>query len=125
MQITFPGGQKVNAEFENMTVPTDQNGSAPSPYATFLASLGTCAGFYILRFLQSRNLPADQVKLVQKNEFDPVTGKLSDIKLEIETRAGFPEKYHKALIRSAAQCSVKKVLENPPKIEVTVNGNGH
>lgn len=123
MNITFPGGQKVNAEFEDKTVATDQNGSAPSPYSVFLASLGACAGFYVLRFLQSRNLPTDQVKLTQKNIFDPETGRLTDIRIDVQTTADFPAKYHKALVRAAGQCAVKKTLENPPRIQVYA-GNG-
>jgi len=30
----------------------------------------------------------------------------------------FPEKYHKALIKVADQCAVKRTIMNPPKIEV-------
>ena len=47
MKITFPGGKKVHAELEGgMVVETDQpvkyggDGSAPTPYALFLASIG-------------------------------------------------------------------------------------
>ncbi len=47
MKITFPGGEKVNAEINGMVIPTDQpvetggEGAAPSPFDYFLASLGT------------------------------------------------------------------------------------
>jgi ribosomal protein S12 methylthiotransferase accessory factor len=30
----------------------------------------------------------------------------------------FPEKYHKALIRAADQCAVKKHFETPPTFEI-------
>jgi ribosomal protein S12 methylthiotransferase accessory factor len=46
MMIDFPGGARVDAHFGSFTVHTDQPpaASAPTPFATFLASLGTCAG---------------------------------------------------------------------------------
>jgi len=54
MIIDFPGGARVDAHFGPYTVATDQppagggEGSAPTPFAVFLASLGTCAGIYVL-----------------------------------------------------------------------------
>ena len=56
MVIDFPGGKRVDAHFGPFTVMTDQPpqgggmGSAPTPFATFLASIGTCAGIYVLGF---------------------------------------------------------------------------
>lgn len=58
MEITFPGGARVDANFGGFTVKTDQpvqggvQGSAPTPFVTFLASIGTCAGIYVLGFCQ-------------------------------------------------------------------------
>ena len=54
MIIDFPGGARVDAHFGQYTVHTDQppqgggDGSAPTPFALFLSSMGTCAGIYVL-----------------------------------------------------------------------------
>ena len=62
MIIDFPGGARVDAHFANFTVNTDQpaigggEGSAPTPFAVFLSSLGTCAGIYVLVFCRQRGL---------------------------------------------------------------------
>jgi len=124
MKISFPGGQGVNAEFGGLVVHTDQDGSAPSPFSLFLASLATCAGFYVLSFCQKRELPVEQIKMTQKSVRDPETHALTDVRLEIEAGPGIPDKYYEAIIRAASQCAVKRALENPPKIAVTVNGQG-
>jgi len=48
--ISFPGGKRVDAQVGDFTLRTDQpkdhggDGSAPEPFALFLASIGTCAG---------------------------------------------------------------------------------
>lgn len=123
MIIDFPGGARVDAHFGGLTVRTDQpapvgEGSAPSPFDTFLASLGTCAGIYVLGFCRQRGLDSAGIRLIQRMERDPLTGLVGKVDLEIQVPASFPEKYHESLVRAAAQCAVKKHLEHPPAITV-------
>jgi len=72
MEITFPGGARVDATFGPYIVRTDQppqaggEGSAPTPFATFLASLATCAGIYVLEFCRQRGLPTAGIRLIQR-----------------------------------------------------------
>lgn len=125
MIIDFPGGARVDAHFGDFTVLTDQpsyaggQGSAPAPFSLFLASLGTCAGIYVLGFCRQRGLPTEGIRLVQRMESDPATRMISRIELEIQLPPSFPEKYKEAVIRSAEQCAVKKHIENPPQMSVT------
>ena len=125
IDIRFPGGARVDASFDSQTVRTDQprsgggNGSAPTPFATFLASIGTCAGIYVLGFCRQRGIPTEELHLTQEMEVDPVTGLVSKIRLDIHVPPGFPEKYRNALIRAAEQCAVKKHLEHPPRFEIS------
>ena len=119
MVIDFPGGLRVDANFGPYTVATDQpgpygGGSAPTPFATFLASIGTCAGIYVLGFC----LPTDGVRIVQSLQADPRTGMVSKVLLDIQLPPEFPEKYKTAVIRAADQCAVKKHFEQPPQFEV-------
>ncbi len=124
MLITFPGGAKVDASFGLYTVHTDQpphgggEGSAPTPFATFLAALGTCAGFYVLGFCRQRNLPTEGIRLIQRAHSNPDTGMVEKVELEIQVPEDFPEKYRPALVRSAELCAVKKHLEHPPEFQV-------
>ena len=117
----------MDAEFNGFVVRTDQKvkdggeNSAPSPYEYFLSSLGTCAGIYVLSFCQERKIPTDEIFLVQRLEYGKrEDGKtfLEKIVLEIMVPQAFPEKYHRALIKVADQCAVKKTIMHPPAIEV-------
>jgi len=119
MDIVFPGGARVDALMGNMTVTTNQDGTAPTPFALFLASIGTCAGIYVLGFCQHRNLPTDGIKIVQRLHSSPTTRMIERIDLDIMVPPDFPEKYHDALIRAADQCAVKKHMEIPPAFNVT------
>ena len=125
MEITFPGGARVNASFGTYVVQTDQppagggEGSAPTPFDVFLSSLGTCAGIYVLGFLRQRGLSSEGVRLIQRTQRNPATGMTERVEIEILLPADFPAKYREAVVRAADQCAVKKHLENPPTIVVT------
>ncbi len=125
MIIDFPGGSRVDAHFGNFTVQTDQPpvASAPTPFALFLSSIGTCAGIYVLGFCRQRNLPTDGIQIVERVHSNPYNGMVEKIDLEIHVPPSFPEKYRDSLIRSAELCAVKKHLENPPKFEITTQVN--
>jgi putative redox protein len=124
MIIDFPGGARVDAHFAGFVVPTDQppsgggDNSAPTPFLTFLSTIGTCAGIYVLGFCRQRGISTDGIRLVQRIQVDPATRLVSDVSVTIELPAGFPEKYVEAVVRAADQCAVKKHFEHPPVIRV-------
>jgi len=124
MTITFPGGARVDAQFGPYTVKTDQppqgggEGAAPTPFQLFLASLGTCAGIYVLGFCKQRGLPTEGIRITQRTERDAATGLIGVVAMDIEVPPDFPEKYYPSLVRSAEQCAVKKHLEHPPQFAV-------
>jgi len=124
MNITFGDGLKVNAEFEGRVIATDQpvsaggQGSAPEPYTLFLASIGTCAGVYVLSFLRNHGLSPEGVRLVQRMTWDEASHRMARIDLRVIVPPGFPEKYRKALVRSAELCAVKRAIANPPEFTV-------
>ena len=121
MLIDFPGGSRVDAHFGDFTVNTDQPpaASAPSPFEVFLASIGTCAGIYVLGFCQQRGLPTTDIRIVERVIHSQLTHMVEKIDLEIQVPATFPEKYRESLIRSAELCAVKKHLEKPPRFDIS------
>lgn len=121
MMIDFPGGSRVDAHFGGFTVPTDQppGASAPTPFAVFLSSIGTCAGIYVLGFCRQRGIPTDGIRIIQRIHSNRMNGMVDKIDLEIQVPPAFPDKYRDSLIRSAELCAVKKHLEQPPQFEIT------
>lgn len=121
MIIDFPGGSRVDAHFGSFAVQTDQPpaASAPTPFALFLSSIGTCAGIYVLGFCRQRGLATDGIKIIQRINSNPTNGMVEKIELEIQVPPEFPQKYYESLIHSAKLCAVKKHLENPPQFEIT------
>ncbi|PLX93761.1 MAG: osmotically inducible protein OsmC [Desulfuromonas sp.] len=127
MEITFPGGVAVSASFNGYTVNTDQSkaaggdGSAPSPFDLFLASLGTCAGFFALRFCQQRQIDTAGLSLSLNAERDPQRHRLSKVSMTLHLPEGFPEKYHTAILKATDRCAVKRAIEDPPEFSVQVD----
>jgi putative redox protein len=123
MRVTFPGGVRVDAAYHGFTIHTDQpvrdggEGSAPSPFSLFLASLATCAGYYVISFCQSRKISLNGIEITMRMERDPASKLIGLIALDIILPPDFPEKYRTALVRAADQCTVKAHLQNPPRIE--------
>jgi ribosomal protein S12 methylthiotransferase accessory factor len=124
MEITFDGGKVITAHLNDHIIRTDQSvksggqNSAPAPYDLFLASIGTCAGIYVKSFCDQRDIPSENIKIIQSVEFDSQTRLPANIKLDIQLPVDFPEKYKAAVINSAELCAVKKTINNPPKFEI-------
>ena len=125
LKITFPGGKKVDADFGAFHVHTDQpvasggDGSAPAPFDLFLASLGTCAGLYVLGFCRARSIPTEGLELHEVADFDPETHRLVRVGIEIRVPPEFPDKYLGAVRAVAEKCAVKRALFDPPELVVT------
>lgn len=126
MEIRFPGGKKIEALFDNEIVKTDQpitdggSGSAPSPFSLFLASIGTCSGYYVLSFCQKNNIPTEKITLRIHFLRNPTTHLIENIQIDIRVPPEFPMKYKKAVIKAAELCTVKRHLEQPPQIHIQV-----
>ena len=124
IEVTFDGKKKVNANINGFVISTDQpvegggDGSAPSPFDLFLASLATCAGIYVKGFCDQRGIPAEGISLFQDMEYDQETQLIKKVNIEIQVPADFPEKYLDALIAVAGKCKVKKHMQHPPEFNV-------
>ena len=126
IEVSFPGGKRVDARIGSYLIQTDQpveaggGGSAPSPYDLFLASLATCTGIYVLGFCQARGLSTDGIELRQRVVPDPVTKLPSRIELELTLPPSFPERLRPAIARAAQHCKVKTTIASAPVVEVRV-----
>jgi ribosomal protein S12 methylthiotransferase accessory factor len=126
MKISFPGGKQVKASFDDYIVNTDQpkksggEGLFPDPFSLFISSLGTCAGFYVLRFCQERNIQTDNIKIILRADWNDQSKLIENIDITIGGGIDIPDKYHSAIIKAASLCTVKRHLENPPKINLSI-----
>jgi len=127
--VSFPGGVKVNAQLEGFEVATDQpvraggEESAPAPFGLFLASLATCAGYYVKAFCDSRDISSEGISLSMDTEYNPAEKMIGKIIIRIHVPAEFPEKYDNAVINAASICAVKRHLSEKIKNDIIVVRN--
>ena len=123
MIIRFPGGKRVDTDYEDFTIKTDQSAadggdnSASTPSALFFASIGACTGLYALNFCEKRNIDPDRVKMTVELQLHEKNHMVEKIIFKIDLPPEFPEKYSAALVRSMNLCYVKKHFEHPPQFE--------
>jgi ribosomal protein S12 methylthiotransferase accessory factor len=124
IKVSFTGGLRVEAEYKGFVIKTDQptyqggEGSEPAPFDLFLASLATCAGFYVLTFCNKRGISTERASVIMGITRNPETKMIEKISIEIQLPPEFPEKYKKAVIKAVDSCSVKLHILNPPAFEV-------
>lgn len=116
MDISLRDDEAVEARFHGHTIQTAQDGSKPAPFDLFLASLGTCTGYYVARFCRLRSIPTDGIRITQISERDPDTHMVGTVEIDIELPESFPDRYRDAVLRAAKQCAVKRHLAAPPVI---------
>ncbi len=124
MRIVLGENQKVDAHFKGHVIQTDQSEKAggddthASPFDLFLASIGTCAGYYVKSFCKQRGISEKGIHLVQRMNVDEATRMIDSIEIDIILPADFPEKYKESVIKAAGACTVKKHIANAPEFIV-------
>ena len=125
--LAFPGGKKVEVIYGKHRVLTDQpldNGGddeAMAPFDLFMASLISCSGIFALSFLRKRELNTEGLNIRMYPNWDEEEHRVTDIKIEIDTPADFPEKYKGALEKVIDACTVKRHLYQPPEFKIQIN----
>jgi uncharacterized OsmC-like protein len=100
-----------------------ENGGADkamTPTELFLASLGTCVGYYVVQFCDTRNLDATDMRIQIDGEILPNPGRIGKIAICIRLPFELEEDKIKALIRAATHCTIHNTLMHPPEVRVEV-----
>jgi putative redox protein len=124
MHIELGEKQKVKASYKGFEIVTDQpekaggDNSNLAPFDLFLASIGTCAGWYVKSFCQQRQLSEEGIHLVQKTSVNKETRMIEKIDIEIHLPDDFPDKYREAVVKAAGACTVKKHILQAPEFSI-------
>lgn len=126
MKIVLGENQRVEAHYKGFVIHTDQpvavggENSAPAPFDLFLASIGTCAGYYVKAFCDQRGISTEGITLVQKTHRNQENRMIGAIEINIHLPEGFPERYRESVVKAANACAVKKHIANAPEFFVNV-----
>ncbi|HPW17340.1 MAG TPA: OsmC family protein [Candidatus Aminicenantes bacterium] len=126
LKVVFGGNYKIDVAYKGHVVRTDQpvrdggDGTAPSPFDLFLASLAACAGYYALAFCRERKLPTDGLGVTMTTERGEASKMIDKVTIAIDLPAGFPEKYRFAITKAVDHCTVKAHVMRAPRFEIVV-----
>lgn len=128
MEVTaeFLGGVKFAAQARGHRVicdqPTDNGGTdaGMTPPEFLLAALATCGGYYAAQYLNTRQLPADGLKVRVVAEKAQLPARLGAFRIEV-TAPGLNERHQEGVLRAVKACLIHNTLLSQPAIDVAVN----
>lgn len=100
--------------------PADNGGedAGMTPPELLLASLGTCAGFYAVQFLKTRNLPQAGLEVTVAAEKLKQPGRIGNFKIRVVCPAELTPEQQEGLMRSVHHCTIHNTLLSPPQIDI-------
>ena len=100
--------------------PTENGGedSGMTPPELLLASLGSCAAFYAVQYLKTRNLAETGVEVTVTAEKLKQPTRVGNFRVHVVCPVSLTEEQTGGLMRSVHHCLVHNTLLTPPEIAI-------
>ena len=92
--------------------------SGMTPPELLLASLGSCAAFYAVQYLKTRNLAANGVEVSVTAEKLKSPARLGNFQIHVACPVSLTEEQTEGLMRSVHHCLIHNTLLSPPEIAI-------
>ena len=96
----------------------DGEDSGMTPPELLLASLGSCAAFYAVQYLKTRNLAETGVEVTVTAEKLKQPARLGNFYVHVVSPVSLTEEQTEGLMRSVHHCLVHNTLLAPPEIKI-------
>lgn len=128
MQINtrFLENLKIEGNFDDFTIIADQpirykgDGTAPGPFDYFLASSAMCAAYFVKVYCLARNIPTEDIRLIQNNIVDPENRYKQIFHIQVELPESISEHDRDGILKSIDRCTVKKVIQQGPEFQIEI-----
>ncbi len=94
------------------------NDTGMTPPELLLASLGSCAGFYAVQYLKTRNLATSGVEVSVTADKLKLPARLGNFNIHVTCPVSLTEEQTEGLMRSVHHCLVHNTLLSPPEIRI-------
>ena len=100
--------------------PAENNGedTGMTPPELMLASLGSCAAFYAVQYLNARKLAESGVEVSVTADKLTQPTRLGNFKVKVTCPVSLTEDHHAGLMRAVHHCLIHNTLLSPPEILV-------
>jgi uncharacterized OsmC-like protein len=115
---------KFSIQSRSHTIPCDQpteNGGEDSgftPPELLLASLGSCAAFYAVQYLKTRNLAETGVEVSVTADKLQQPARMGNFRIRVMCPVPLTEAQTEGLMRSVHHCLIHNTLLSPPEIAI-------
>jgi uncharacterized OsmC-like protein len=92
--------------------------SGMTPPELLLASLGSCAAFYAMQYLMTRNLAETGVEVTVTAEKLKQPARVGNFRVHVVCPVALTEEQTEGLMRSVHHCLVHNTLLTPPEIKI-------
>lgn len=129
MEVTIEhlGGVQFEIRARQHRIASDQpieNGGfdeGMTPPELMLASLGSCAGFYVAQYLKKEKLATEGTIVRVSAEKAQNPPRLSEFRIEIELPPDLPDGHREGIERAVRHCLIHNTLLNPPNISIQLH----
>ena len=124
VKITHLDRVKFAIQSRSHTILCDQPGenggedSGMTPPELLLASLGSCAAFYAVQYLKTRNLAETGVEVTVTAEKLKQPARVGNFRVHVACPISLTEEQTEGLMRSVRHCLVHNTLLTPPEIAI-------
>ncbi len=95
--------------------------SGMTPPEFLLASLGSCAAFYAVQYLRTRNLDDRGVEVTVTAEKLKQPARIGNFRIQVSCPVILTEEQEQGVMRSVHHCLVHNTLLNPPEINIKLS----
>ena len=125
LKVRYLGGHAFEASSRGHVIlsdqPFDNDGfdSGMTPPEIFLASLGTCAGYYVSEYLRIRGLPDSALEIQVSGAKGEHSARFVSLKIEVSAPY-LNERLQRGIQRAVESCFIHNTLLNPPDVDIEV-----
>ena len=124
VKVSHLGQVRFNIQSRSHSIlcdqPTENGGedTAMTPPELMLASLGSCAAFYAVQYLKTRNLAEGGVEVSVMAEKLKCPARLGNFKIHVQYPVVLSEEHTEGLMRCVKHCLIHNTLLTPPQIDI-------
>jgi putative redox protein len=126
MRVRWQGDDCFDIQVREHTITVDQPvevGGAdvgPTPTELFVASLASCVGFYVRRYLRRHHVDATGLVVTTSYRMGANPARVAAVDMEIHLSAELPSQRRAGLLAQARHCTVHNSITHTPDIAITL-----
>ena len=127
ISVEHKGGCAFTASVRQYTIDADSppgsddcTDAGPTPPEIMVASLATCVGLYVTRYLRRAGIQHEGFTVDAAFQMAEDPHRIGSIAIDVNLPEDLPEGRKKAVLRVAEQCTIHSTLLHPPEISIEI-----